>query len=215
MNENLIETQNIEKRSKIKDFYEKNKIRIILFLVSIIILVISLTFYLETKKDKRLALSENYIDAKIHLAKGEKDKAKDILQKIILKNDSTYSTLSLFLILNENLIVDKNELSNLFNYILENCKFEKEIEKLIIFKKALLETSYVNEEILFKSLKPLLTGESLWKPHALLLIGDYYLSKKENIKAKEFYTEILMLKNLPKEFYNRSKVQLTLLKNEQ
>ena len=103
----------------------------------------------------------------------------------------------------------------MFNYILENCKFEKEIEKLIIFKKALLETSYVNEEILFKSLKPLLTGESLWKPHALLLIGDYYLSKKENIKAKEFYTEILMLKNLPKEFYNRSKVQLTLLKNEQ
>ena len=64
------------------------------------------------------------------------------------------------------------------------------------------------------SLNPLLNTESLWKPHALLLAGDYFFSKKEYLKAKEFYIKIMQLKNLNKEFYNHEQIQLTLMPND-
>ena len=179
-------------------------------LTSIIILLFSLGIYSEIKKNKRTALSENYVDARIYLANEKKVEATNLLKEIIFENDSTYSTLSLFLILNENLIKDQKELSNLFNHILENCKFEKEIGDLILFKKALFESTFVSEIELLESLKPLINNESLWKQHALMLLGDYYVSKNENIKAREFYSEILKIKNLNEEFYNRAKTRLKL-----
>lgn len=209
MNENLFESEyNVTKKSKMKQFYEKNKIKIFLALTSTIILLFSLGIYSEIKKNKRTTLSENYVDARIYLANEKKVEATNLLKEIIFENDSTYSTLSLFLILNENLIEDQKELSNLFNHILENCEFEKEIGDLILFKKALFESTFVSEIELLESLKPLISNESLWKHHALMLLGDYYVSKNENIKAKEFYSEILRIKNLNEEFYNRVKIRL-------
>jgi len=211
MSENLFETgHDVTKKSKIKQFYERNKIKIFSALFSFTALLLSLSIYLEVKKNKRIALSENYVDARVYIAIGEKAKAVKLLKEIIFENDSTYSTLSLFLILNENLLEDQKGILNLFNHILENCKFEKEISDLIIYKKALLESTFVSENELLKSLKPLTNSESLWKHHALLLLGDYYVSKKENIKAREFYSEILKIKNLHKEFYNRTQIRLEL-----
>ena len=54
----------------------------------------------------------------------------------------------------------------------------------------------------------------MWKSHALLLLGDYFTSKKEYLKAKEFYTQILSIKNLERNFYNEVLYKLTLLKND-
>ena len=96
---------------------------------------------------------------------------------------------------------------------MENCKFDKEIENLIIYKKALFETSFVDESKLLVSLNPLLNSDSLWKPHALMLLGDYYFSKKQNIKAKEFYLEVMKLKNLNQELYNKTRNQLVSVGN--
>ena len=214
MNENLIKTdQDFEGKTKLKNFYEKNKVKIILTLLTLIILIISFTTYLEVKKNKRISLSERYIEAKVYLEDKDTNKAENILKNIIFENDSTYSSLSLFLILNENLIEDKNEIIKLFNHILENCKFDKEIENLIIYKKALFETSFVDESKLLVSLNPLLNSDSLWKPHALMLLGDYYFSKKQNIKAKEFYLEVMKLKNLNQELYNKTRNQLVSVGN--
>ena len=214
MNENLIKTdQDFEGKTKLKNFYEKNKVKIILTLLTLIILIVSFTTYLEVKKNKRISLSERYIEAKVYLEDKDTNKAENILKNIIFENDSTYSSLSLFLILNENLIEDKNEVIKLFNHILENCKFDKEIENLIIYKKALFETSFVDESKLLVSLNPLLNSDSLWKPHALMLLGDYYFSKKQNIKAKEFYLEVMKLKNLNQELYNKTRNQLVSVGN--
>lgn len=214
MNENLIKTdQDFEGKTKLKNFYEKNKVKIILTLLTLIILIVSFTTYLEVKKNKRISLSERYIEAKVYLEDKDTNKAENILKNIIFENDSTYSSLSLFLILNENLIEDKNEIIKLFNHILENCKFDKEIENLIIYKKALFETSFVDESKLLVSLNPLLNSDSLWKPHALMLLGDYYFSKKQNIKAKEFYLEVMKLKNLNQELYNKTRNQLVSVGN--
>ena len=209
MNENLFETQyDVTKKSKLKKFYEVNKILIFSVILIIIIAIASVSFYSETKEKKKILLSDNYLAAKVYLENGDRNKVKNILKTIIFANDSTYSTLSLFLILNENLIVDQGELSNLFDHVLENNKFEKEVKNLIIFKKALFQSNFVSELELLDAVKPLINTETVWKPHALLLLGDYFASKKEYLKAKEFYVQILSLKNLHKELYNHARSQL-------
>ena len=215
MNENLFETQyDVTKKSKLKKFYEVNKILIFSAILILIIAIASVIFYSETKEKKKILLSDNYLAAKVYLENGDRNKVKNILKTIIFANDSTYSTLSLFLILNENLIVDQGELSNLFDHVLENNKFEKEVKNLIIFKKALFQSNFVSELELLDAVKPLINTETVWKPHALLLLGDYFASKKEYLKAKEFYVQILSLKNLHKELYNHARSQLIFITND-
>ena len=215
MNENLFETQyDVTKKSKLKKFYEVNKILIFSVILILIIAIASVSFYSETKEKKKILLSDNYLAAKVYLENGDRNKVKNILKTIIFANDSTYSTLSLFLILNENLIVDQRELSNLFDHVLKNNKFEKEIENLIIFKKALFQSNFVSELELLEAVKPLVNTETIWKPHALLLLGDYFASKKEYLKAKEFYMQILSLKNLHKELYDQARSQLIFITND-
>ena len=215
MNENLFETQyDVTKKSKLKKFYEVNKILIFSVILILIIAIASVSFYSETKEKKKIILSDNYLAAKVYLENGDRNKVKNILKTIIFANDSTYSTLSLFLILNENLIVDQGELSNLFDHVLENNKFEKEVKNLIIFKRALFQSNFVSELELLDAVKPLINTETVWKPHALLLLGDYFASKKEYLKAKEFYVQILSLKNLHKELYNHARSQLIFITND-
>jgi len=215
MNENLFGAQyDVTKKSKLLKFYEANKILIFSTVLILIIVIASVSFYLSAKEKKKVLLSGNYITAKVSLENGDISKAKNILKTIIFANDSTYSTLSLFLILNENIIDEQYELSKLFDHVLENNKFEKEIKNLIIFKKALFQSSFVNESELLETAKPLINSETVWKPHALLLLGDYFASKKEYLKAKEFYMQILSLKNLHKELYYQARSQLIFITND-
>ena len=215
MNENLFEAQyDVTNKSRLKKFYESNKILIFSSILILIIAIASVSFYSEVKEKRKILLSENYLTAKLYLEKGDMNKAKSVLRTVIFANDSTYSTLSLFLILNENLIVDQGELSNLFDHVLENNKFEKEVKNLIIFKKALFQSNFVSELELLDAVKPLINTETVWKPHALLLLGDYFASKKEYLKAKEFYMQILSLKNLHKELYRQARSQLIFVTND-
>ena len=137
-----------------------------------------------------------------------------MLKKVIFANDSTYSTLSFFLILNQNLISDYKEISALYDHLLENNNFEKELRNLLIYKKSLFSSNSVDETELLEITKPLLSTDTLWKPHALLLLGDYFMSKEENIKAKEFYQKILSMNNLHKDLYNQAKSQLAIINHE-
>ena len=215
MNENLFEARyDVTKKSKLRKFYEINKILIFSVILILIIAIASVGFYSEAKKKKKILLSDKYLVAKVYLKNSDKIKAKNILKSVIFDNDSTYSTLSLFLILNENLIVNQRELSNLFDHVLKNNKFEKEVKNLIIFKKALFQSNFVSELELLDAVKPLINTETVWKPHALLLLGDYFASKKEYLKAKEFYLQILSLKNLHKELYDQARSQLIFVTND-
>ena len=174
----------------------------------------SFSFYLENKEKKRVLLSENYLQAKIYLEGGNKNKAIDILKEVIFANDSTYSTLSLFLIMNQNLITDYRELSALFDHLLEKNKFSKEERNLLIYKKTLLNSNFVDESKMLESINPLLNTETFWKPHGLLLLGDYFVSKGEYIKAIEFYQKIFIINNLHNDLYNHARSQLSIISNE-
>jgi hypothetical protein len=215
MNENLFETQyDVTKKSKFRKLYDANKILIFSTLFVFIIALISFGFYTTSIKKQQTLLADNYIEAKFYLKNNERDKGRKILKEIILANNRTYSTLSLFLILDENLVDDEREVSNLFNHLLANNKFEQEVENLIIFKKVLFISNFANELEMVESIKPLINTNTLWKPHALLLLGDYFASKKQYLKAKEFYVQVLSLKELNMELYEQAKSQLLLITND-
>ena len=215
MTENFIEAQyDISKKSRIKKFYDSNKILIFSFILIIIISLASFIFYLKNVEKNKILLSENYVKAKIYLEDGNKSEAISMLKEVIYANDSTYSTLSFFLIINQNLIDDYAELSTLFDHLLENNRFEVEIKNLLIYKRALFNSNYITEAELLEDIKPLLNNETLWRPHALLLLGDYFISKKEYLKAKEFYTQILSINNLQKNLYDQARLQLSLIRDD-
>ena len=216
MTNNLFETQyDLTKKSKLREFYENNKIRIFSTIFAFIIIISSYSYYNFAKEKKRILLSENYIQAKVYLENGNKTKALEILKKIIFSDDSRYSNLSFFMILNENLISENEELSKLFDHILNNNKFDKEIKNLLYYKRALFKSNYVSEEKFLEEARFLLNDkESLWKGHGLMLIGDFYFSRKEYIKAKDFYTQILTIKNLQSELYDQAKMKLANIAND-
>jgi predicted negative regulator of RcsB-dependent stress response len=215
MNQKLFEANyDVTKKNKFFLLYEKNKILIYSLLILIITTFISANIYFSFQEKKKISLSEMYIDAKVYLEKNEKDKAKNILKEIIFENDSTYSTLGLFLIINQKLISNNLELTNLFDHVLENNKLPKNLKNLLIFKKILLNSNSIEEDKLLEAAKPLLNSDTIWKPHALLLIGDYFSSKSEGLKAIEFYNQILTAKDVPNDIFNHAKLQIALISNE-
>ena len=215
MDEKIIQTEyNASGKSRILRFYESNKKIIYATIFFTAILIISIGIYLNFKEKNRVLVSENYIQAKIYIERGENDKARAVLKKIIESKDPTYSLLSLYLMQKQGLTTDIQEVSNLYQYLLNETNFSREVKELLMFKKALVDSSLVNEDELIKSLSPLVSGDSIWKPHALLFIGDYFYDKNEFFKAKEFYLKILSLKNLNDEIYSEAKSQLSLISND-
>ena len=215
MNENLFETQyDVTKKSKFRRLYDANKLLIFSTLFVLIITSISFSFYTVSREKKQILLADNYMVAIFYLLNNERDKGRKILKEIILANNRTYSTLSLFLILDEDLVDDQREISNLFDHLLANNKFEQEVKNLIIFKKTLFLSNFANELEMVENAKQLINTNTLWKPHALLLLGDYFSSKKQYLKAKEFYVQILSLQNLNIELYEQARSQLLLITND-
>ena len=85
----------------------------------------------------------------------------------------------------------------------------------MLYKKALYNSTHLDELKLLEEIKPLLNKkESVWKAHALLLLGDYFVSKKEYLKAKQFYAQILTINNLQKELYEQARLQLSFIAND-
>ena len=77
--------------------------------------------------------------------------------------------------------------------MIDKTNLENEIKNLIIYKKALYNSDFASENELLKILNPIINSESIWKSHALYLLAEYFYSKDEKQKAKEFFNQILVL----------------------
>jgi hypothetical protein len=93
------------------------------------------------------------------------------------------------------LIEDQVKVNELFDVVIDNGSLDKEIKNLIQFKKALYNSDNIDENQLLNMLKPLINSESIWKSHALYLIAEFFYSRNEKQKSKEFYTQIILLEN--------------------
>jgi len=215
MNENLPSGQyDVSKKNKFRKFYDSYKILIFSILSFFLIILASLNIYSYLQKQKKISLSNKYATAQIYIKNQNKIEAFKILNKIIYSDDSTYSTLSLFEMIDEKLESDNGKISKLFVHILENNKFDKEVKNLIILKKAIFETNFSEEQRLLETIKPLINEKTLWKPHALIIAGNYFYSKGENLKAKDFFIQVLDIENINKELIDQAKFKLRLILND-
>ena len=115
--------------------------------------------------------------------------------EIIFKKDTTYSPLSLYFIIDNNLVVELDEINNFFDVIINETPLEKEIKNLLIYKKGLINADNSDEAFLLDVLNPLINSKSIWKSHALYLVAEYFYSKNEKQKAKDFYQKIITIEN--------------------
>jgi len=191
-----IEIINTNTRSeKIKNFFIDNK-KILLSIIVVIILSLLIFFgYSEFKKNQKIKLSNLYNSIIIEYDDTKKIKSAENLIEIINKKDPTYSLLSLYFIIDNNLISDKNQINTLFDILIKETSLDKEIKNLVIYKKGLFNADEVNENELLSILNPLIKSESIWKSHALYLLAEFFYSKNEKQKSKDFFNQILNLKN--------------------
>ena len=117
------------------------------------------------------------------------------MKEIIKDKNSTYSPLGLYFLIDNNLIENGDEVNNLFDILIKKTNLEFEIKNLIIYKKALFNSEFLSENELIKILNPVINSDSIWKSHALYLLAEYFYSKNERQKAKEFFNQILTLTN--------------------
>jgi len=215
MSEKMFEVNyDVTKKSKLKKFYDEKKFFIYIASITTIFVIFFTTFYADKKIKKKEDLSARYVKAKIFISNEKKLEATDLLKKVIFSDEPTYSSLSLFLIIDNNLIKNNKEVSLLFDHILQNNKFTSEIKNLIIYKKAMFNSNYVSELKILEDTKPLIKENNLWKPHALFLLGSYYVHNNEYIKASEFFTEILSIPNLTNDLYDQTIFQLSAISSE-
>ncbi|MDB9704777.1 hypothetical protein OAA65_00815 [bacterium] len=181
------------RNEKIKNFLTKNKKKIISSVLTLVILVIGIYSIDTYKKQTKLKLANKYNFAVINFNPENSRKTIENLTDIVKANDTTYSPLALYFLIDNNLIESQEEINQLFDEVINKTKLDKEIKNLNIYKKGLFNSNFVSENELLMILNPLINSESIWKSHALYLIAEYFYSKGEKQKAKEFFNQILSL----------------------
>ena len=196
MDEELSIINSNTRNEKIKNFFINNKNKIIFGLIILLIFVIGVYGFDKYLKHKKKEISDNYNSIILEYSENSKDETANKLIEIIDKKDPTYSPLSLYFIIDNDLVADKKVVFNLFETIINDTSLDKEIKNLVIYKKALFYATEIgdNENSLLDILNPIINSESVWKSHALYLMGEYYYSKNQKQKSKEFYNQIINLK---------------------
>ena len=194
MDEDISIINSNTRKEKIKSFFLNNKKKILIFLITIVLLIISFFGYEEFKDNQRERVSNLFYSTIIDYDGNNKEKTTNKLKQIIKMKDETYSPLSLYFILDNNLISNRSEINTLFDTLISKTSLEKEIKNLIIYKKGLYNADQVSENELLEILNPIIKSESVWSSHALYLLAEYFYSKNQKQKSKEFFNQIINLK---------------------
>ena len=183
------------RNEKIKNFFIRNKSLIILIISLSIIILIGYFVFDEYKERRNVKISDQYNSIIVEYSTNNKENTKNALVELIKIKDSTYSPLSLFFIIDNDLVLEQKKVNELFDTIIKDVSLEEEIKNLIIYKKALYNADNAEENQLLEILNPVINSKSIWKSHGLYLMAEFFYSKNEKQKAKEFFTQIISLEN--------------------
>ena len=183
------------RNEKIKNFLVNNKSKILTIIISIVVLLLLFFGYGEYKKRNKISVSDEFNSLTTGYNKENNSKILIGLINVIKERNPTYSPLALYFIIDNGLTDDKDQINEYFDILIEDTSLENEIKNLVIYKKGLFNADIVDEAGILKILKPIINSESVWKSHALYLLGEYFYSKQENQKAKDFFEQIVSLKN--------------------
>ena len=183
------------RNEKVRNFFINNKNKIISTVVILIIILIGAYSFDKYKTNKKREISNKFNSTTLTYSENNKNKAVQNLIEIINEQDPTYSPLSLYFIIDNELISNQSDINNYFDILIKKTSLDNEIKNLIIYKKALFNADRAQESDLLNILNPLINSKSVWKSHALYLMAEYFYSKDQKQKSKEFFNQIISLEN--------------------
>ena len=198
MNQIFNEIDDDLKKDRILNFFKKYK-----FIIIIVISLIFLTIFIIVGKNilfesRAKKNTQEYViilglinDKKIDEAKKRLDILKD--SKINL-----YKVLAISKLL-ELSKENKNEQILILDYAIRS-DIEKNDKDLFKIKKALLAFDNLEEQQFLNLLNPGDFKNSPWRVLSLEILGDFYLSKGQKIKAKDVYDQALKISDIPEIF---------------
>ena len=190
-----METENSQ--NTLLNFLKAN-IKIFLYIFGILILIIvAIIWFNNNNKIKETKISDSFINAQILIEKGKKNEAEKILSNLVLEKNSPYSSLSLFLIIENKLIDNKETIINYFDEVINNNSFKEEDLNLLRLKKAIYISDISMEQEILGLINPIINSNSVWKNHALKFLGDFYNSNGQQQKAKQYYSTLSENEEIP------------------
>ncbi|MDC0418125.1 hypothetical protein OAM15_00685 [Pelagibacteraceae bacterium] len=167
-------------------FIKHNIKKIIVLSIIIFIFFLVFLFYKNLNIKNDIKISEQYTQATIYIKQNKIDESKMLLESIINTEHKFYSPLALYLIVENNIEYDKLTIITLFDKIIKNKSIDKENLNLIKIKKAIYLIDLDKEDMVIETLNPIINSNSVWKKIAINLITEYFLSKGQKNKAKEY-----------------------------
>ena len=183
------------RQEKVRNFFVNNKNKIISTIVILVIILVGAYSFDSYKTNKKKEISNKFNSTTLSYSKNTKDLTIQNLVEIINEQDSTYSPLSLYFIIDNKLISNQSEINSYFDILIEKTSLDEEIKNLVIYKKALFNADQAKESDLLNILNPLINSKSVWKSHALYLMAEYFYSKDQKQKSKEFFNQIASLED--------------------
>ena len=183
------------RNEKVRNFFVNNKNKIISTIVVLVIILIGAYSFDSYKTNKKKEISNKFNSITLTHSENTKEITTKNLVEIINEQDPTYSPLSLYFIIDNKLISNQSEINSYFDILIEKISLDKEIKNLVIYKKALFNSDQAQESDLLNILNPLINSESVWKSHALYLMAEYFYSKDQKQKSKEFFNQIASLED--------------------
>ncbi|MGB1240724.1 MAG: hypothetical protein ACPG38_03590, partial [Candidatus Pelagibacter sp.] len=180
---------------KVRNFFVNNKNKIISVIVILVVVLVGAYSFEKYQTNKKKEISNKFNSTTISYSEKTKDLTAKKLVEIINEQDPTYSPLALYFIIDNQLISNDSEINSYFDVLIDEISMDKEIKNLVIYKKALFNADTAPESELLNMLNPLIKSESVWKSHALYLMAEYFYSKDQKQKSKEFFNQIVSLES--------------------
>jgi hypothetical protein len=183
------------RQEKVRNFFVNNKNKIISTIIVLVIILVGAYSFDSYKTNKKKEISNKFNSTTLSHSDNNKELTIQNLVEIINEQDPTYSPLSLYFIIDNKLISNQSEINSYFDILIEKTSLDEEIKNLVIYKKALFNADQAQESDLLNILNPLINSKSVWKSHALYLMAEYFYSKDQKQKSKEFFNQIASLED--------------------
>ncbi|NCU48598.1 MAG: hypothetical protein EBX84_01340 [Candidatus Fonsibacter lacus] len=198
MNQIFNEIDDDLKKDKILIFFKKYK-----FIIIIIISLIFLTIFIIVGKNilfesRAKKNTQEYVIILGLINDKKIDEAKKRLEILKDSKINLYKVLAISKLL-ELSKENKNEQILILDYAIRS-DIEKNDKDLFKIKKALLAFDNLEEQQFLNLLNPGDFKNSPWRVLSLEILGDFYLSKGQKIKAKDVYDQALKISDIPEIF---------------
>ncbi len=198
MNQIFNEIDDDLKKDRILNFFKKYKF-IIIIIISLIFLTIFIivgkNIFFESRAKKN---TQEYVIILGLINDKKIDEAKKRLEILKDSKINLYKVLAISKLL-ELSKENKNEQILILDYAIRS-DIEKNDKDLFKIKKALLAFDNLEEQQFLNLLNPGDFQNSPWRVLSLEILGDFYLSKGQKIKAKDVYDQALKISDIPEIF---------------